>query len=99
MSRLYRAQILLEPAQREALGAIADDTGQSVSEVLRGIVREHLARLDHEAARRARQAALEGLSTVRRNVQARHGVVASDLVAEARAEREADADRLWRGEE
>jgi Arc/MetJ-type ribon-helix-helix transcriptional regulator len=63
--RMYRTQILLEPAQHQALGQIARDEGRSVSDVVREMVRHVLAqrqqqedvelRRDLEALDRIRQ--------------------------------------------
>jgi plasmid stability protein len=39
---MYRAQLLLEPWQHQALKALAERRGQSISQVVREILRRHL---------------------------------------------------------
>jgi hypothetical protein len=42
--------------------------------------------------------ALDALTKLRERIQARHGVLNVDLVAEIREERDRDNERVWRGE-
>ena len=91
MGKLYRTQVLLEPEQHQALAALARERGSSVSEVLRGVVRGFLAKQAGLGAQRSQVFALDTLAKIRAGIQARSGVLAADLVAEARAEREAQA--------
>lgn len=98
MGTKYRAQILLEPEQHEALAEIAKQEQRSVSDVVREIVGAWLAAQDHAAQRQRQLQALEELTELRHQIQERHGVYAGDLVEEARAERDEDLGRVWRGE-
>jgi hypothetical protein len=98
MSTLYRAQILLEQEQHQALSEMAEQEGRSISELVREIVGEHLAEQDREARLRREMQALEALTRIRRQIEAQHGVLQADFLAEARQEREEDIERVWRGE-
>ncbi len=95
MSTLYRAQILLEPEQHQILTEIAQEEGRSLSDLVREIVREHLARQDREAQLQRELQAIEALSEIRRQVHEAHGVYAGDLIAEGREERDQDMERVW----
>lgn len=95
----YRAQILLEPEQHEALAQVAQQENRSISDLVREIVREWLAAQDHEAQRQREMQALEELTQLRLKIQEKHGVYAGDLIEEVRAERDAEIERVWRGEE
>jgi Arc/MetJ-type ribon-helix-helix transcriptional regulator len=94
----YRAQILLEPEQHEALAEVARRENRSISDVVREILREWLAIRDVEAQHRRELQALEELTQLRLKIQEKHGVYSGDLVEEMRAERDADLERIWRGE-
>jgi Arc/MetJ-type ribon-helix-helix transcriptional regulator len=95
---MYRAQILLEPEQHEALAEIARLEKRSISEVIREILREWLVLRDRQTQRQRELQALEELTLLRRKIQEEHGVYTGDFLAEARAEKEADIERVWRGE-
>jgi hypothetical protein len=73
--RLYRAQILLEPAQRKALVRIAREEGRSISDVARELLRLGLeARADDNAARwRRRDQALAQADRLRKRIRQRNG--------------------------
>ena len=95
--RMHRTQILLEPEQYRALVELARLEGRSLSELLRELVREHLAQRDQAAdVIRARQmAALERIRQHRQALLERRGGVPLDidvaaLVAAVREERDAD---------
>ncbi len=98
MSTLYRAQILLEPEQHQALTEIAQREGRSISDLVREIVRQHLAERDQAARLQHEMQAIEELAQIRRELQEQHGIYQADLLAEVRAEREQDAERIWRNE-
>ena len=49
MSTLYRAQVVLEAEQHRTLTEIAEREGRSLSDLVRGIVREYLVAQDEEA--------------------------------------------------
>lgn len=95
----YRAQILLEPEQHEALAQVARQENRSISDLVREIVREWLAAQDHEAQRQRELQALDELTQLRLKIQEKHGVYAGDLIEEVRADRDAEIERVWRGEE
>ncbi|MCM8749480.1 ribbon-helix-helix domain-containing protein [Thermomicrobiaceae bacterium CFH 74404] len=95
--RMHRTQILLEPEQYRALVELARLEGRSLSELLRELVREHLAQRDQAAdVILARQmAALERIRQHRQAVLERRGGVPLDidiaaLVAAEREEHDAD---------
>ena len=95
---LYRAQILLEPEQHDALAEMARQENRSISDVVREILREWLATRDRDAQRQRELQALEELTRLRLKIQEQHGVYTGDLLAEAREERDEDIERVWRGE-
>jgi len=94
----YRAQILLEPEQHEALAEVARRENRSISDLMREIVDAWLAAQDRETQRQRELQALEELTQLRLKIQEKHGVYAGDLMEEVRAERNADTERVWRGE-
>ena len=98
MSTLYRAQILLEQEQHQALSELAAQEGRSISELVREIIRNHLAEQDREARLRREMKALDALTHIRHQIAEQHGVYQGDFLAEAREEREEDIERVWRGE-
>jgi hypothetical protein len=94
--RLYRTQVLLEPAQHRALAAIARVEGRSLSDVLREMIREQLARRREarEAELRRDLAVLERIREHREEILREHGgrpldVDPVELVNEGRDERDA----------
>lgn len=98
MSTLHRAQLLLEPEQHEALAEIAAREGRSISDLVREIVRQHLAERDEETRKLAALRAVEELNELRSRLRERHGLYQGDPVAEVRAEWEQSVEQLWRGE-
>jgi metal-responsive CopG/Arc/MetJ family transcriptional regulator len=97
MSTLHRAQLLLEAEQHQALAEIARQEGRSLSDLVRDILRQHLVERETQARQLSELQALEELTRIRDRLRAEHGVLQNDLLAEARAEREQEIDRLWRG--
>lgn len=97
MGTMYRAQILLEPEQHQALTEIAEREGRSLSDLVREIVRQHLAEQDQEARLLREIQAIEELTQIRKRVQEHHGVYQADLLSEVREEWEQDVERVWRG--
>ena len=91
--RLYRTQILLRPEQHSRLVLISREEGKSISEVTRTLIDEALV-AHGSAAWAARESALSELRALRQSIQGTSGVVAVDLVGEARDERE--QERPWR---
>ncbi|OGO38630.1 MAG: hypothetical protein A2W35_09600 [Chloroflexi bacterium RBG_16_57_11] len=90
MAQKYRAQILLEPEQHIALQEIAQRQGQSISEVAREVIRLGLDVLEKDESSfwLKRMSAMEKLDQIRRSIQELHGIYESDLIEEARAERD-----------
>ena len=98
MSNYYRAQILLEPEQHRTLAELAKREGRSISDLVRESVQVYLAERDRETQRERRMRALDALTEMRERIQAEHGLLSGDFVAEMREERDRDNDRVWRGE-
>lgn len=98
MSQLYRTQVLLEREQHESLQQLAAAAGRSMSEVIREAVAVYL--VDHSKEWKKRQAldVIARLSELRQQLVAEFGMYEGDLLAEAREERDADMERVWRGE-
>lgn len=98
--RYHRSQLLLEPEQYEQLREIAREQGRSISQVARDLIDLGLEALrrDREARARRQQAALRRLRAIREAAAARCGIYEGDLLAEARAEREASDERVRKGE-
>lgn len=94
---LYRAQILLEPAQHQALAEIARQNERSISELVRDAIRAYLQTQGTADLRERRKRAEERLLAIREAVEERYGVYEGDLLAEARDEREDDDRRIWNG--
>jgi hypothetical protein len=96
--RMYRAQILLEPEQHKVLAEIADRENRSISDVVREILREYLAGKQETVRLEREMKALERLHQIREEGIERYGVYQGDLIAESRAERDDEVERVWRGE-
>ena len=86
----YRAQILLEPEQHQALSEIAEKRQQSLSHVVREIVQDYLVERDLDEQQRQEIQAIQALAELRRTIQTQRGLVTEDLLAEARQERSAE---------
>lgn len=98
MSTLHRTQLLLESAQHKALSRIAEQEGRSVSDLVRGIIQQHLDERGREARMRSTLQALERLTQIRDGIEKERGIYRGDPLAEVRAGQEADRERIWRGE-
>jgi Arc/MetJ-type ribon-helix-helix transcriptional regulator len=94
--RMYRAQILLEPAQHKALAEIAQREESSISEVVREILGEYLDQQREERAWEKRMQTLKRLGNIRERVEAQYGVYQGDLIGEARSEHGEDTERVWK---
>jgi len=94
----YRAQILLEPEQHEALAQAAQRQKRSISDLVREILRQWLEQRDDQQIWDKRMDALNRLTQIRERIQQQYGVYEGNLIEEARAERDEDMDRVWRGE-
>jgi len=88
----YRAQILLDPEQHQALAEIAAQRQQSISHLVREIVQAYLVGNDLDAQLQEELEAIETLAQLRLEIQAQRGTIHADLLADARAEREAELD-------
>jgi len=66
--------------------------------LVRESVQAYLLERDRQTKREREQRALDTLAELRECIQARHGVLDMDLVAELRDERDRDNERVWRGE-
>lgn len=86
----YRAQILLEPEQHQALAEIAAQRQESISHVVREIVQAYLVERDLNEQQREEIQAIQSLARLRQEIQAQHGLIRTDLLAEAREERDAE---------
>lgn len=98
MTELYRAQVLLERKQHEALRALAAAEGRSMSEIIREAVAEYLVELDEQRDFLEWEKALDELTKIREEIKARFGVYPGDLIAEIREERADELERVLRGE-
>jgi predicted DNA-binding protein len=98
MSTLTRTQLLLEAEQHEALAQMAKQEGRSISDLVREILRDHLAERGREARLRLAAQAIERLAEVRAGLERQRGLYPGSPLAEARAEWEEDVERVWRGE-
>lgn len=94
----YRAQILLEPEQHAALAQAARREDRSISDLVREIVDRWLEEQDRQTQLTRELQALDELTRMRLAIQDEHGVYTGDLLEDARAERDDDMDRVWRGE-
>lgn len=89
---MYRAQILLEPEQHQALVEIARRENRSISEIARRLIQIGLEiSQDQVAVWERREKALNQLRKIREQTPLYHG----DLINEARDEQDDDTERLW----
>jgi len=94
----YRAQILLEPDQHQALSEIADQRQQSISHVVREIVQDYLVERDLDEQQRQEIQAIKALAELRRSIQNQRGLVTEDLLADARQERSVELEQRGEGQ-
>lgn len=92
MAQLYRAQVLLERKQHEALQALAAAEGRSMSEIIREAVAEYLVEQDEERKLQKWEENLNELTKIREEILAKHGTISEDFVLLDREERE---EELW----
>ena len=97
MSQKYRAQILLEPEQHQALQQIARLEGRSLSDVAREVIQAGLdaRQSDSEEIWQKRNQAMQKLRQIREAVQKAYGIYDGNLIAEARAAREEQMREVW----
>jgi len=89
---LVRTQVLLEKEQHRRLAEMAERQGKSVSAVLREAAAAYIVADEREAKRERAKQALADLAAFRAKQTPVPGVTAADLLAEVRAEREAQMD-------
>ena len=94
----YRAQILLEPEQHEALVEVARRENRSISDVVRQIVSEWLSNQENNILWQQRHETLERLSKMRLKIQEEHGIYEGNIIDEVRTERDEDLNRILRGD-
>jgi hypothetical protein len=96
MSQKYRAQILLEPEQHQALQQIARREGRSLSDVAREVIQVGLDARQHDSEEiwNKRKQAMQKLRQIREAVLQAHGIYEGNLVAEARARREEQTEEV-----
>ncbi len=92
-----RIQISLEPEQHKALVEIAQRERRSMSDTVRGIISQHLKERARDAKRQRAIHALDRLTRLREKIEQRSGTYQGDLIAEARAERDEQVERVWSG--
>lgn len=97
---MYRMQILLKPEQRERLKRVAKREGRTFSDTARRAIEAGLRVMegDSEVVWNQRLEALEFLDGLRKRIQDERGVYQGDLVDDARVEREAQIEQVWRKE-
>jgi hypothetical protein len=66
--------------------------------MVREAVRGWLTNRDRDVQRQHEMQILDKLSQIRRRLKEQHGVYQGDLLGDARAERDDDIERVWRGE-
>jgi predicted DNA-binding protein len=98
MGTLHRAQLLLETEQHEALAEIAEQEGRSISDLVREIVRQHLAERRQRAQQVTALQAIERLAQIRGRLREEHGMYQGDPLAEVREEWDEDVERTWEGD-
>lgn len=91
---MKRSQVILDEDNDRRLRELAAREGKSISEIVRQILDEYFA----ERERKAREEALEVLRALDqiREQTARYGVYQGDPVNEARDERDAEIEDVWR---
>jgi hypothetical protein len=93
-TRLYRAQILVEPQQHQALVEAARQQNRSISEIVRQILDDWMTEHSLETRKQHELETLESLRQMRLRIQERHGIYQGDLLNEAREERQQETDDL-----
>ncbi|NPV86274.1 MAG: ribbon-helix-helix protein, CopG family [Anaerolineae bacterium] len=91
---LYRTQLLLDTAQVRRLREMAAREGKSISEIVRQILDEHFAERERMAQEK-RFETLRKLDKIR-EATAKYGAYKGDPVNDARNEREAESEDVWR---
>lgn len=102
MTAYQRTQILLEPEQHSAMTIVAAEQQRSLSELMRELIADFLAKKDKERKRQEALMAIEQMAKFREELAARITEPMLDPVDvknELWDERMQDFERIWRGEE
>ena len=99
MGTKYRAQILLEPEQHDALAEAALRENRSISNLVREIVNEWIQEQEPESIWRKREAALNSLRTIREEIENAYGVYQGDIIEEIRSGRDEDLEDIWQSKQ
>jgi HPt (histidine-containing phosphotransfer) domain-containing protein len=94
---LYRAQILLDESHHAGLERLARESGRSMSELVRDMLDDYLARASEEEATCRALAAIDELGGLRQSVERQHGTLAVSLLDELREERDAEVNSVGGG--
>jgi hypothetical protein len=91
---MKRSQLILDEDNDQRLREIAKREGKSLSEIVRQILNEYFA----ERERKEREKALQALRKLDqiREATVKYGVYEGDPVNEAREERDAEVEDVWR---
>lgn len=95
MGTKYRAQILLDPEQHDALAEAALREKRSISNLVREIVSEWIQEQETESIWRKRESALNSLRTIREEIENAYGVYQGDIIEEIRSGRDEDLENIW----
>ncbi len=87
---LYRAQILLEENQHDQLETLARNSGRSMSDLVREIMTDYLARASDEELLRRSLAAMDELADLRWRIDRERACLAASFLDELREERDAE---------
>ncbi len=90
------SQVLLAQSQYEILAEIARSSDSTISDVTREVVRLGLEAFQQQQLKR--QEALERLNQRRLEYHRLNGIYPEDIVAQVRAEREKQIERVMKGE-
>lgn len=85
---LFRAQILLDETQHDELERLARESGRSMSDLVRGIMADYLARASQEEAVRDSLTAVDQLSELRQQIERKHGCLPTSFLDDLREERD-----------
>ena len=95
----HRTRILLEPEQHNALVEIAHQEERSISDLVCRIVSQYLKERARDTERQRAVQSLQKLTELRKRIARRSGVYLGDMIAETRAERDVQTERVWGGAE
>ena len=88
----HRTQLLLDPDQYQVVAQLAASQNRSISEVVREFIDLGLEQLQRR--RQQRLQALEEITALRQDLEARVGIHPGDPVAEVRAERMREQEKV-----